>query len=120
MKQYAIYIGLKDAVSHEQRFDTGKYQSVLKNVCRSYHTAFSVHIVEGGYFHDDGTYVDETTLVLTVLDAEPAVVREIAGDLCAFFHQESVMVTVSDAEVFFIRDNVGEIPPPAGDKGRAQ
>ena len=108
MKQYAIYIGLKDAVSHEQRFDTEKYQSILKNVCRCYHTPFSVHIVEGGYFHDDGTYVDETTLVLTVLDAEQEMVREIAGDLCAFFRQESVMVTESDAEVFFVRETLGK------------
>ena len=104
MKQYAIYIGLRDAESREQRFDTEKYRSVLKHVCRSYHTAFSVHAVEGGYFHDDGTYVDETTLVLTV----PETVREIARDLCAFFRQESVMVTESDAEVFFIRERLGE------------
>jgi len=108
MKQYAIYIGLNDAVTHEQRFDTEKYRSILKNVCRSYHTPFSVHVVEGGYFHDDGTYVDERTLVLTVLDAEPETIREIAGDLCAFFRQESVMVTQSDAEVFFIREKLGE------------
>ena len=108
MKQYSICVGLKDGVSHEQRFDTEKYQAVLKNVCRSYHTPFSVHIVEGGYFHDDGSYVDETTLVLTVLDADPAVIREIAADLCAFFRQESVMVTASDAEVFFVRENLGE------------
>ena len=47
MKQYAIYIGLRDAESREQRFDTEKYRSVLKHVCRSYHTAFSVHAVEG-------------------------------------------------------------------------
>ncbi len=108
MKQYAIYIGLRDAESREQRFDTEKYRSVLKHVCRSYHTAFSVHAVEGGYFHDDGTYVDETTLVLTVLDAEPRTVREIARDLCTFFRQESVMVTESEAEVFFIRERLGE------------
>ena len=108
MKQYEIYVGLNDAVSREQRFDTGKYRSVLKNVCRSYHTPFSVHLVEGGYFHDDGSYVDERTLVLTVLDAEPETVRAIAGDLCAFFRQESVMVTASDAEVFCIRETFGE------------
>ena len=108
MKQYAIYIGLNDAVTHEQRFDTEKYRSILKNVCRSYHTPFSVHVVEGGYFHDDGTYVDERTLVLTVLDAEPGTIRVIAGDLCAFCRQESVMVTQSDAEVFFIREKLGD------------
>lgn len=102
--QYTVHIGLNDAVTHEQKYDTEKYLSILKTVCRSYRVAFSVHTVDGGYFHEDGSYVEETTLTLTLTDLPEATVKEIAKDLCAFFHQESVMVTAAPAEVYFIQE----------------
>lgn len=106
MNQSVIYIGLNDSVTHEQKFETEKYISILKNVCMSYHVAFSVNKVNGGYFHEDGSYVEENTLELTVLGQTPKMIREIATDLCTFFHQESVMVTSSEAEVYFVQDQL--------------
>ena len=103
-QQAVIYVGLNDCESHDQKFDTEKYVSVLKNVCRSYHTAFSFHTITGGYFHEDGNYVEENTLVLTLVDVEEFIVIEIARDLCAFFHQESVMVTFSETMILFVSE----------------
>ena len=108
MKSTTIYIGLNDADTHVQKFDTEKYLSVLKKVCYAYHTAFSVHTVDGGYFHEDGSYVEETTLALTLMDVPEETVREMARDLCSFFHQESVMVTESASEVYFVKENLLE------------
>ncbi len=106
MKQTSIYVGLNDADTHEQKKGTQTYLSILKSVCRAYHVAFSVHTVDGGYFHEDGSYVEETTLVLTLMDAPDETVGEIAKDLCAFFHQESVMVTCAEAQVHFVRESL--------------
>ena len=106
VRQTIIYVGLSDSDTHEQKYDTERYLSILKNVCKSYHVGFSVHSVSGGYFHDDGSYVDENSLVLTLLDADGAVVKEIAKDLCVFFHQESVMVTSGESEIFYVRENL--------------
>ena len=80
--------------------------SILKDVCRNYHVAFSVNTVSGGYFHDDGSYVEENTLVLTLMDTDKDIVEEIAKDLCVFFHQESVMVTSSPTSVVFIKETL--------------
>ena len=33
-------------------------------------------------------------------------VTEIARDLCAFFHQESVMVTEAESSIMFIRESL--------------
>ena len=52
-------------------------------------------MIEGGYFHDDGTWVDENTLLITLIGTPEKVVYEIAKDLCTFFRQESVMITCS-------------------------
>ncbi len=107
-RQACIYVGLNDSITHEQIFDTEKYITILKNVCRSYHVAFSMNEVHGGYFHEDGSYVEENTLTITLLNVKEETVREIAKDLCAFFHQESVMVTYTDSEVCFIQEKLPE------------
>ncbi|MBO4219197.1 MAG: DUF3574 domain-containing protein [Erysipelotrichaceae bacterium] len=106
VRQTNIYIGLNDSETHQQIHETAKYIDILKIVCQNYHVAFSATMVSGGYFHDDGTYVDENTLVLTLLDADKQIIQEIAQDLCAFFHQESVMVTSSLSEMYFVRETI--------------
>lgn len=98
-----IYIGLNDAQTKKQKYSTEKYMSVLKNVCRNYHVAFSVSIENGGYFHDDGEYTEETSFVLVLINAQKEVINEIAKDLCDFFHQESVLVTENHINGYFIR-----------------
>ena len=105
--QYTIYIGLNDAETGTQKFDTEKYVSILRNVCRNYQVAFSFHMINGGYFHEDGRYTEENTLVLILIDTPEKTVMEIAKDLCAFFHQESVMVVYSQPEVEFIQEIIG-------------
>ena len=108
MMQATIYIGLNDGQTGVQRFDTEKYLSILKKVCRSFQVAFSVHRIEGGYFHEDGRYTEETTLELLLMEVPESTVTEIAKDLCAFFNQESVMVTYSPCSVVFVKDSLWE------------
>ncbi len=105
-QQTTIYVGLNDSETGVQKFGTEKYLSVLKNVCKSYHVPFSVKVINGGYFHEDGRYTEENTLMLTLIDIQEPIVMEIAKDLCAFFHQESVMVSASPASVVFIRETL--------------
>ena len=105
-QQAVIYIGLNDSETGVQKFVSEKYLSVLKNVCRSYRIAFSVQMINGGYFHEDGRYTEENTLMLSLLNVSEQIVTEIAKDICAFFHQESVMVTFSPVSVIFIQESL--------------
>ena len=102
MTETKIYVGLNDAQTKEQRHETEKYMGVLKDVCRNYHVAFSVNIEDGGYYHDDGEYTEETSFVLVLINADQEVVKEIANDLCSFFRQESVLITEKQIEGYFI------------------
>ena len=67
MKETKIYVGLNDAVTKKQLFDTEKYIKILKGVCFAYHTPFSFDVIEGGYIHENGDYTKETTLELTLI-----------------------------------------------------
>ncbi len=68
--------------------------------------AFSMNIQVGGYFHEDGEYAEENTLVLNLIDADRNIVQEIAKDLCTFFHQESVLVTENVIKGDFVSADV--------------
>ena len=106
VKKTEIYVGLNDSETYEQRFITDKYLSILKNVCKNYGVAFSVSTINGGYFHENGTYVEENSLVRTLLDTPSETISEIAKDLCVFFRQESVMVVTSDVEWGFVEEKL--------------
>lgn len=106
IRQAVLYIGLNDADTHEQKFDTDVYYKILRHVCRQYHVAVSVSLNNGSYFHEDGTYVEEQTLVLTMMGVPEETVREIAKDLCTFFNQESILVSYTDCETHFIKDRI--------------
>ena len=107
MTETKIYVGLNDSVTMKQVFETEKYIDVLKNVCYSYGTPFSFALEQGGYIHENGEYTKENTLVLTLIGADKKVVEEIGKDLCAFFHQESVLVTEGEIRTYFIKEALG-------------
>ena len=110
MTETRIYVGLNDALTKKQIFETEKYISVMKNVCVAYHTPFSFDVIEGGYIHENGDYTRETTLVLTLIDAPQETAQEIAKDLCAFFHQESVLITEGQERAYYLRDTIKGSP----------
>ena len=48
------------------------------------------------------------TLVISLIDVDSDVKNEIAKDLCAFFNQESVMITEGEIRAYFINDTLGQ------------
>ncbi len=112
MTKTDIYIGLNDQFTKEQRFETSKYMSILKNVCIGYGVPFSVNIIEGGYIHESGEYTRENTLVLSLIGVEKEVVDEIARDLCTFFNQESVLITSTDVKTYSVKGSWDERDDP--------
>ena len=107
MTETRLFVGLNDADTKQQKYETERYKSMLKKVCPNYRVPFSVAIEEGGYYHDDGEYTEEQTLVLTLIDAEKDTIQRIAEDLCCFFHQESVLITENTIKGRFIAANQG-------------
>ncbi len=95
-----LYVGLSDMEIREQLHDTEHCKGIIKEICKSYRVPFSLQIIEGGYFHDDGTYVDENTLLITLIGAPKKMVSSIASDVCDRLHQESVMIVYSEVLPF--------------------
>ena len=106
MTETKIYVGLNDSETMKQEHDTDKYVTILQGVCRSYGVAFSFSLARGGYIHEDGRYTQETSLVISLIDADRDVVNELAKDLCAFFHQESVLITEGMIRAYYVNEKL--------------
>lgn len=104
--RHMIYVGLNDSESRVQKHPTEVFLRILRNVCIGYRVAFSVSELRGGYFHNDKSFVSENSLCLTLIGADDTMADEIAKDLCAFFHQESVMVLRDRVDCRFISENL--------------
>ena len=102
MVETRLYVGLNDSETKRQLFETERYLDQLKEICFKYHVPFSVDTEEGGYFHDSGEYVEENTLVLTLIDAERETIEKIAKDLRTLFNQESILITENDIKGFYL------------------
>ena len=105
MIESRIYVGLCDRDSHEQIHDTETYKEALKNICRNHKSPFSLQVIEGGYFHNDGSWVDENTLLITLIGTPQMMVYKIAKEVCTAFHQESVMITGNSVLRFNVHDD---------------
>ncbi len=106
MKEMKLYVGLNDSETLKQEHDTAKYISVLQKVCAGYHVPFSFRLEQGGYMNENGQYTQEQTLVISFIDVDDGTVREIAGDLCVFFRQESVLITEGTVNAYFINEKL--------------
>ena len=116
MIETRIYVGLNDSKTLKQEHETSQYISVLKNVCKSYHIPFSFYLSQGGYLHEDGRYTEELTLVISLIDASRDTVNEIAQDLGAFFHQESVLITEDKVRAYYV-SRPQDLPQPEDEAG---
>jgi len=105
MTETKIYIGLNDSLTNQQEHNTEMYINVMKYVCKSHHVPFSFVITEGGFFHENGDYTQEQTLVLSLIDVDKDIAESIAKDLCAFFHQESVLMTESMVRAYYVKES---------------
>lgn len=106
MTETKIYVGLNDSATKQQEHLTELYVKVMKHVCQSFHVSFSFVVTEGGYFHENGDYVQEKTLVLSLIDPEAGVAETIAKELCAFFHQESVLITQNQMSAYYVKEDL--------------
>ncbi len=106
MTETKIYVGLNDPETGRQLFETEKYINILKGVCKSYKVAFSFSVAQGGYIHEDGAYTQENSLIISLVDTKKGTVDEIARDLCAFFHQETVMITTNAVRTYYVRESL--------------
>ncbi len=101
MKKYTLYVGLNDKDTHNQEITTLDAYKVVSNILTACGGA-TITEGRGIYTHDDGTIVQETTLVCMIFGAPEESIREAALQIKQALNQESVAFEVSDVTSMFI------------------
>lgn len=102
-KKYTILMKLDEDVG---KYSTEKLIYLIKNVCKNYVGEFSIQVVDCGFCYTDGNFRTQHKLAVSFIGADKAQINELAGDLCAFFNQESVDIELSDYERYSVSDSL--------------
>ncbi len=104
--RFTIYLGLADKDEREQRLSCERAVSLVGKVCQGYGVPFSVTLQQGGYVHQDGRYVLENSLAVSIIGLSRKVVDEVAKDLCSFLQQECVLIAQDKVALRTISDSI--------------
>lgn len=91
---YDIFVGLSDKDTHKQMMSTEKIIEIIDEVCFRRNVGFSMTTSKGGYIHDNGTYVFEESIQLSIIGITKEMALEIAKTLKKMLNQECVVVNV--------------------------
>lgn len=100
--KYEIIIGLKDKDTYEQMLPTSKFVEIVTSVCKSNRIGYSIHTLDGGYIHENGTYIMEKSLNISLVYVTKKQALEIAKLLKDLFNQESVIVLEQSTDSYLI------------------
>ena len=90
MKKFILTIGLNDKDTYTQKFDTITAYKMIEDTLKSYTNGYTIYETKGGYKHDNGTYITETSIRVELMFIEKTQVLIIAKQLKTILNQESI------------------------------
>lgn len=100
MLKYQLTIGLNDKDTKMQKFDTITAYKLIEQVLKQYVSGYTIYECNGGYKHDNGTFVSEKSLRVELMFTNDKIVHKIVEDIKSpkMLNQESIAVEVIDTK----------------------
>lgn len=97
-----IYIGLGNQVDDKRYEDREKVKERLSLLFNEYKIDFSIVDLVGGYILEDGTYIIEDSLKVSLIgEKNHDDLIELFNDVKKLYNQEKILVDIHDIEVKF-------------------
>lgn len=94
-KRYDIYLGCNSKFDKSKEDLSGFTRKIVEKILSKYEMGFSITDQLGGYTHEDGTYILENSLKISVIgDIDSNDVNHFIHDLKHFFEQESILISI--------------------------
>lgn len=105
MQQHTLTIGLNDKDTYKQIYTTKQAIERLKQVLQRHTSGYTIRQAQGGYTHDNGTFISENSLIVEIIQKLPrkvvkALVEDIKSPQC--LNQESIVYKKSKAKGVFL------------------
>lgn len=91
--QYEIFIGCNDQQTKEEVVSASELINTVSEFFTRERINYSVQQVEGGYLHENGKYVLENTLCVTIIGDQNLDIVKFAKGLSMYMNQECFMIT---------------------------
>ena len=90
--KYILTIGLNDKDTYTQKYDTITAYKLVEDTLKTYTNGYTIYETKGGYKHDNGTFVQETSLRVELSFISETQVRVIALALKKLLNQEAIVL----------------------------
>ena len=91
--EYQIFIGCKDNQLRDQEIvSEDELRDIVSSFFKRKKIDFSIFSVKGGYLHDDGWFMTENTLCISIIGSSDAAIIKLAKNLSMFMNQEYSMI----------------------------
>lgn len=98
-KRYDIYLGCNNKYDNSNENLSTFTTKIVETILSNYEMGFSITKQLGGYIHQDGTYILEDSIKISVIgDIESHIVDEFISDLKKFFEQETILVSIEQVK----------------------
>ena len=101
-KKYNLYVGLNDKDTKTQRIETLEAYKIIENVLLNNGlTGYTIYNGKGLYRHENGTIVQENTLIIEIIFSNDEIINKIITILKQVLNQESILKQVQKIELSF-------------------
>ena len=98
---YRIFIGLNDSESHKQEISDNEAMEIVKSYCYDHFEGATVSHGYGLYKHEDGTKVQESTIIVELFYISDEDVHDFVNHVKYMLNQESIAVSKIAMQVTF-------------------
>ena len=98
---YRVFVGLNDAKAHKQLISDDDAMSIIKEYCYSNFEGATVSKGYGLYKHEDGTKVQESTIIVELFYIDDDAVEKFIKHVKYMLNQESIGVVKIPMQVTF-------------------
>ena len=88
--KHILTIGLNDQHTKTQKYDTITAYKMIENILNEYTTGYTMYETNGGYKHDDGTFISEKSIRVELMFISQALVFIIANKIKETLNQETI------------------------------
>lgn len=88
--KHILTIGLNDQHTKTQKYDTITAYKMIENILNEYTTGYTMYETNGGYKHDDGTFISEKSIRVELMFISEALVFIIANKIKETLNQETI------------------------------
>jgi hypothetical protein len=88
--RHILTIGLNDQHTKTQKYDTITAYKMIESILTQYTEGYTMYETNGGYKHDDGTFISEKSIRVELMFIAQAQVFIIANKIKETLNQESI------------------------------